>query len=165
MSIKLVSLYLLALTLLLVCLPPPARAALVDVSAVYWPRQTGGYWLDFTVTNNLSGQDYIDILGIGVADAMAPSGPAGWRVTFDSLSVDWGKAEYVYAIWPGQSLSGFRFAQDRVYQQYYWSAQASDSWFGYAKATPLPEPSCLLVLGAGAVGLTGIAPRRRRAVT
>ena len=128
-------------------------AGSVDVSASYLPYATGGYLVEFTASNHLD-TEYLQGLTVHSSNRSSAWGPEGWYTYITYRYVAWGTEQQQCVILPGMSKSGFQFVEDAIPSQYDWWAMGSDfNYIGSVTPTPIPEPSSLLALGGGLMGL------------
>ena len=131
------------------------------VTGWYQPL-TEGYQLYFAVHNTLDDEMITD-WSITTADARDPFGPVGWMIYQDARKVEWYAPDSAYRVFPGQTLGGFGLVAESAPGTLSWW-MLSNKWSYVGSVTPalIPEPSSLLALGTGALGLLGLRLRRRR---
>ena len=134
-----------------------ASAGTPYVTGLYEPVE-GGYRLYFTLHNALE-EKAIWYWYIATEDAFDPFGPPGWTIWHTFRDVQW-RANSTWELPPGQSLGGFGYtaANKPSVLPYY----IDIGYAGEVTMVLIPEPSSLLALAGGFLGLGGLALRRRR---
>jgi len=153
------------------------------------PDGAGNYLLDFSVANTL-GVDDLDIyyVGVNVIGGVNVGTPSGWSSmagtpSFSERWLDYGTS-VADMIQNGETLGGFTVRVATVPTSVQWLAYAYD-WtnavgsqviypysdftrgsssnpgFAGTATNAVPEPSTLLMLGAGLLGLAGLNRRRK----
>jgi hypothetical protein len=161
---------------LFLCSLSTADAGLVSVTGNYQLVDTG-YRYYFTVQNTT---DPLPNLHVGSFNVWPDSGPystvdspPGWYAVLTPYTVFWSSG--ISPIWydgipPGQTLSGFNFTSPQLVTSmtyHVWMSNGTDVDGEVAEVsiTPIPEPSSLLALGLGGLGILGTALRRRLGAT
>jgi len=163
---------------------------IVSVTGIYSAPVGGVYTYNYTVSV-LSGSESVWQFWIypggsftNVSQIIEPPDNVLWdNITMTDLNLDpyiqWYALDYsgVDDIKPGNSLSGFSYdstvAPGLVYYEVFGSGEFVDPTMGYSMPTPdyssgtilvepIPEPSTILLLGGGLLGLLGAGILRRR---
>ena len=146
-------------TLLAGLLLSPASAS-PQVTAVY--RQVeGGYRVSFNVT---AGDYTVYRWGFQRIDPFGLTSPDGWYATVFTRYTDWMAVSGNDELLPGGTLvgCGATFPQLPTQIDYFVMQRAVPSaCYGTVAPIPIPEPSSLLALGIGGIGVLGAALRRR----
>jgi len=95
------------------------------------------------------------------ADAYDPTGPQGWRIYQDHREVSWRANDIAYNIATGSSLSGFCLTSQAAPVQLRYSVTGFAGYSGFVTPQLVPEPSSLLAIGVGGIGVLGTVLRRR----
>ena len=153
----------ITLCLLLLSISAAASAGTPYVTGLYEPVE-GGYKLYFTLHNALE-DEAIWIWYVATEDAFDPFGPPEWTIWHTFRDVQW-QTDWKRP-WdrlpPGESLGGFGYtaANEPSVLSYYIGGEIN-GYAGEVTMVLIPEPSSLLALAGGFLGLGGLALRRRR---
>jgi hypothetical protein len=151
----------LSLLMIVLALTSCVWSAAPVVTATYEPLSQG-YLVRFVLHNTLQ-QEYITQLTVVTNDATDLLSPAGWNVFQNFRQVDWDTPNPSYQLQPGQIRDGFGFTSQNSPGTLNLNI-TSNTWSYNGSVTPtlVPEPSSILAIAGGIVGLGGLALRRRR---
>ena len=152
-----------------------AGASLVSVTGQY-ETVDGGYRYGLTLQN--TSEPLLDlhvsmftVYLVGWPYTQVDS-PPSWESSTRTYNVLWETSAVPSATWgegvpPGRTLAGFSFTSPVLvtsmgYHVWMSNGTDEDGEGGTVTVSLLPEPSALLALGAGGLGLLGAARRRRR---
>jgi hypothetical protein len=164
--------FMLSALLILLIIPSLSFGTPPPVAATYQPVE-GGYRYYLSVHNYLS-PEWGNIVIIDAYPLFGASGleaPPLWNTGYNSWQVHWetdlGGHDWQDGIPPGQSLSGFSVVVPEIltsftYHLMWYSGTDGTAAWGDVYPTPIPEPSSLLALCGGLMGLGGLVLRRRR---
>jgi hypothetical protein len=153
----------IAFCFLLLSIGALANGTAPYVTGVYEPME-GGYRLYFMLYNTFD-EEAIRGWSVYTDDSLAPVGPPEWNIYHTYKQVQWSTDELEpwNRLPAGQSLGGFEYtaANEPDVLPYLIMGAMTGGYVGEVEMVPIPEPSSLLALGGGLMGLAGLALRRR----